>query len=744
MLESHTGLRRVGIVHQSPSALTRNHQVWSTLAEGHQNLVRVLWGASGFPRVADSCGGAAGCSVAGSTCLCSTSVTESAVFATQPTRAQILSELTIGAPDPSSKGYSKCATAACAAVADVDTFTSPSSGGAIATDTIFGVVIDGETVFLSNKLSTVSVGGGAFSFRNAPSFHLFSEPASRDASHETEALLHHLVHHKNTAPFMARRLIQRFVSSNPSPRYVRAVADAFRSGSHGTGSSGGYTGKYGDLGAALAATLLDREAQSTTLDLDPSHGRLREPLLKVMHLMRSMGMSARHGREIELRLQTWGVGEDRIGQQVFQSPTVFSFYEPDFQPLGPLEGAGLVAPEFQLGTAPYVVGMLNGLFSLISYGLTSCHKGFGTNIIGRRCATTAKARDSSDGALAFTPSATSSSGVIDELDLLLTGGRLNIRTKGILASAYASKLAATSDASEALRTAMSLLVASAEFHATNLNSLLSVPRTLPQDTPSLGRPYKAVIVLMLNGGADSFNMLVPKSGCGTGAGGDTLVTQYGTMRAHHAIKSDSLLPVNAASGTQPCSTFGLHPKLGTLKAAYDAGDAAFIANIGTLVEPITKADVRCKAPPCKQVPPALFAHNTQQTRAYNVHAQNANAKGVVGRIVDALSSQASPYRTRKYSLKGLAKILEGSTPPDVLGRDGIETLAAQPELGGYLSQMGDLQSESLFAETFMQLLNQSIEYTGTMGALVDNVRRRRTLRRRSRAQAPPKHRLSTA
>lgn len=203
---------RVAIVHQTSTALTRNHKIWSSLDQDHQNLVRVLW-ASGFPRVADNCGGSASCSVVGSRCMCSTSVVESAVFAEQPTRAKILSQLTIGAPNPVSKGYVKCSTAACVAVADVETFISPGSSGAIAIDTIFGIVVDGETIYMSNKLSTVSVGGG-FSFRNAPSFHLFSEPTRRDASHETEALLHHLVHHKNTAPFMARRLVQRFVSSS--------------------------------------------------------------------------------------------------------------------------------------------------------------------------------------------------------------------------------------------------------------------------------------------------------------------------------------------------------------------------------------------------------------------------------------------------------------------------------------------------------------------------------------------------
>ena len=76
----------------------------------------------------------------------------------------------------------------------------------------------------------------------------------RDAQHETDALLDHLVYHRNTAPFIAHRLIQRLVTSNPSPRYVAAVADAFR-----TGTSGGRThsGGYADLGATVSTILLD-------------------------------------------------------------------------------------------------------------------------------------------------------------------------------------------------------------------------------------------------------------------------------------------------------------------------------------------------------------------------------------------------------------------------------------------------------------------------------------------------------
>jgi uncharacterized protein (DUF1800 family) len=102
--------------------------------------------------------------------------------------------------------------------------------------------------------------------------------------YETESLLDHLATHPNTPPFIAHRLIQRFVSSNPSPRYVEAVANAFTSGSYDVFGAG----KHGDMAATIAAVLLDREARTPVLDADSSHGTVREPLLKIMSVLRSL------------------------------------------------------------------------------------------------------------------------------------------------------------------------------------------------------------------------------------------------------------------------------------------------------------------------------------------------------------------------------------------------------------------------------------------------------------------------
>ncbi len=83
----------------------------------------------------------------------------------------------------------------------------------------------------------------------------------------SEAVLDDYLFHQNTAPFLARRLIQRFnIASNPAPAYVGAVANAFRSGSYSSECKTFGSGNYGDLGSTIAAIFLCPEARSATVD----------------------------------------------------------------------------------------------------------------------------------------------------------------------------------------------------------------------------------------------------------------------------------------------------------------------------------------------------------------------------------------------------------------------------------------------------------------------------------------------
>lgn len=127
------------------------------------------------------------------------------------------------------------------------------------------------------------------------------------------------MYHANTAPFITKTLIQHFGTSNPSPRFIQTVATAFQEGSYEDTDSGITfgSGKYGCMAASIAAILLDREATSHVLDADPAAGMLKEPLVKVIGLMRSLDYkNAGYARTLD---GLWQVGiEEKIGQLPYE------------------------------------------------------------------------------------------------------------------------------------------------------------------------------------------------------------------------------------------------------------------------------------------------------------------------------------------------------------------------------------------------------------------------------------------
>lgn len=288
----------------------------------------VFWEGNGsYPQVSSNCGGI-GCLAQGSTCICPVTTETTGVFSTLPSADDLLSELHIGAVDPNLLGddYKLCTAPSCEAQSyniytrtEVDTDAGLLS--ALDHQTTFEVTNPktGAPLFLSNAKSTVHLGGG-YTFRNPPMYNSPVDPTTRDALYETDDILQQYFQHPNTAPFISTKLISLFVTSNPSPRYVESVANAFTEGLYlsSDGTSFG-SGVYGSLEATIAAIMLDREARASTLDDDANHGRAREPALKFMHIMRSMELSTSSGasREIDMIWLT----ERGIGQEVYKAPS---------------------------------------------------------------------------------------------------------------------------------------------------------------------------------------------------------------------------------------------------------------------------------------------------------------------------------------------------------------------------------------------------------------------------------------
>jgi len=170
-------------------------------------------------------------------------------------------------------------------------------------------------------------------------------PAGGTARSNMSAALDNIFNHPNVGPFLARLLIQRLVSSNPSPAYIDRVATVFNNNGAGV---------RGDLRAVVRAILMDSEARARPA-ANSSRGKMREPLLRVTQLWRAMDARSVSGRINE------GWPESYSAQAVQRSPTVFNFFLPNYQLPGEIASLGLYSPEFQITTDTYITRLTNEL-----------------------------------------------------------------------------------------------------------------------------------------------------------------------------------------------------------------------------------------------------------------------------------------------------------------------------------------------------------------------------------------------
>lgn len=518
---------------------------------------------------------------------------------------------------------------------------------------------------------------------------------------------------------------------------MRAVTSAFKTGAYDRIT---YSGRYGDLAATVAAIVLDREATSPILDADPSHGGVREPLIKLFHLMRSMEYVSEDGREVEINTKCATTNRTHagplptavtlwltrlhvafdlsfgssVGQSVYESPTVFSFFLPEYMPSGAAYEAQLLSPEAQVATAPNLINFLNGATSLIRNGLVSCEGGFGAR---NQCPSGEANLPRADGYLTWQPKTRSAAETIEGLDLLLTAGRLEEHTKRVLTMAYNDTLVTTGSHERAMKLALEVLMATAEFGTTSDNPQRSKPRTPMPEVPFQSRPYKALVFLYLSGGVDSFNMLVPHSNCANESGANDLYAEYSATRAIAKVGKNQLLTIDASGSNQTCQTFGLHPALSFVRSQYTAGEAAFIANVGALVEPTTRAMIEAKT---ARLPLSLFAHNVQTTAAFTVHAQKKVARaGIIGNILNVLERD-SGMRTSSWSINGNRKILDGARPPWVLHYgSGFVRWQRRDHSGFYMRELHTNESGSPFGETIADKLTSTIAGQREMSDLLN-------------------------
>ena len=218
-------------------------------------------------------------------------------------------------------------------------------------------------------------------------------PANPEAS--LKLALDTLFNHPNVGSFIGKQLIQRLVTSNPSPQYIARVASAFNNNGQGV---------RGDLKAVVKAILLDVEALNDPSLGNAGVGKLREPILRLTNWLRAFSAKSTSG---SYRITNLDDPLSGLGQTPMRSPSVFNYYRPGYVP--PNSGiatAQLVSPEMQITAETSVVGYLNFMRDAISNGMGS-------------------SRDVKADYSALTPLATTPDQLIDKINLLLMANQMS-------------------------------------------------------------------------------------------------------------------------------------------------------------------------------------------------------------------------------------------------------------------------------------------------------------------------------
>jgi uncharacterized protein (DUF1800 family) len=252
-------------------------------------------------------------------------------------------------------------------------------------------------------------------------------PAGQTAAQDLKTMLDTLFSHPNVGPFVCRQLIQRLVTSNPSPGYVYRVASVFNDNGQGV---------RGDLKAVVRAILMDYDARVGFLTAQAA-GHEREPVVRVTNLLRAFNATSPSGKYSVRNAYA------SLAEEAMHSPTVFNFFAPDYSAPGAIATAGLKSPEFEITTDTTVIAVANFLRTATITGL-----GPSTDRITLSLA--AEQTRASDPA-----------GLVDHLNSVLMASSMSPSMRTIMINAI-TKIPANNP-TERVRTAIYLVISSPEF-----------------------------------------------------------------------------------------------------------------------------------------------------------------------------------------------------------------------------------------------------------------------------------------
>lgn len=244
-------------------------------------------------------------------------------------------------------------------------------------------------------------------------------PAGQTGLKDFNDAIDNLFNHPNVGPFIGKALIQFLITSNPSPAYINRVAAAFNNNGQG---------QRGDFKAVIKAILLDPEARNCSPLNNPTSGKLREPMVRYTGHLKAFNVTTNAPLFIDF-MEKW---YNNTGQIPLYASSVFNFYQPAFQPNGPVADQNLVAPVFQIHNSSTSVGFVNEvddwLFSNQFFDSFDEEEEEDEEQINQNQSLTLDYSD--ELALVNNPTA-----LVDRLDILLACGQLTENTKSIIVDA---------------------------------------------------------------------------------------------------------------------------------------------------------------------------------------------------------------------------------------------------------------------------------------------------------------------
>ena len=233
----------------------------------------------------------------------------------------------------------------------------------------------------------------------------------------------------------------------------------------------------------------------------------------------------------------------------------------------------------------------------------------------------------------------------------------------------------------------------------------------------VGGEYKALVCILLSGGNDSYNMIIPRS--------NNEYMEYAAARSNLAIPQNELLPITPH--TTDGREYGLHPTMTGLQNLFQQGNAAFVNNVGTLVEPVTKAQIENQS---ANLPLGLRSHIDQVAHWQTAFPQERGSIGWGGKMADILKSMnTNDDVSMNISLGGNNVFQRGEEVSEfAINNDGGVSVFGynNPEpflnlMTADISSMNNKEYEDVFKDSYKNVLKRSIDSNEFFNLAIENV-----------------------